>query len=890
MRNLLKRWTRAFARDEGVAGIVIAIVVSILAFSALAVFMAKHLGISREIVREQSGEKGQSISRDALFAYFKQHTDLPCPDTDLNGTANTPCNGSGVVTGTLPWQTLAISRDDAIDEYGRYYTYVVLADQEERQVCESVVNGYNSSDVDYPGTSIDQTSLEVRETGQAAGQGSYVRFAVISHGKNGLGGTTSTGTAMADPEAGSFEEDNVDITSVVYSGPYNATTGSTYFDDRVVTSGTTELENVCKTLAPGGQINATLGDDFADAGPGFDAGQWTTDGGANAPEQSGGQAVFDASGTYLATLTSWNFAPLTRPVYVSGYWTPDSGNATSGFSIVTRATPSTQTSDDLFTTGVTFRFFSTGTAGNNTVTIRESTGGAHATSGNYNLIQGQQYFIEAYDDGSAAWARISQVSNPSNAAEAIDTSLNVDLTGEQRVLFVGGSGTNRFDNVIIGTPMLSVLTGPADGFVSSADGTNDVSANLSLEAWIRPRTVQASGTAQTIISQWDTADLANSGFRLFLDGSALKLGLRSDAGANEDVTLGITATVNTWMHVAVTYDSSSDTVTAYKDGVLASSTIITTATGPINEGNVEFVVGADTMTSNTAASNFFSGNISDVRVWNSVRSATNIAQCYEKRLGGANCGTTGLVVNWKLDPTVFDGGIASTAAANYGGIGAAGTLRDGAYYAPALAIYFRPNANAVCDAEVRISSYECAFRTPQLAVDHGVITPPTDLIAIFAKAWAGGGGGYSAGGAPADNDGGGGAFARGLIPNSGAWDIVVGSAGALGSGGVDGTAGTSTTITVGSTLMFDVPPGTGGGDQNNNDNGNGGNIANGDIDNAVLNEDIADGAVPDAGCIPSGNPCTDPHWAPSYASTETPGRGGTTGGFAGHSGAVTILW
>jgi len=897
MKKYLNIVSRALTRDEGVAGIIIAMIISIAAFSALAVFMSKYSGPTRELEREQAALSKQAIAREALFVYFNRNTNLPCPDTDLDGDRDAadetaqPCTTStltGTLTGTLPWSTLGISREDAIDAYGRYYTYVVLANPAERAVCETVVNGYDSS-VSYPGSSVDQTSLEVREIGQSAGAGSYVRFAVISHGKNGLGGTTSSGTAMGAPVSGSSEEDNVDVTDVVYSGPYNATNGATYFDDAIITSDTTTLESACEALAPGGQINANMADDFSDAGPGFDATQWVTDGGADAPEQTGGQAVFDTAGTYLATRTTWNFAPLVRPIYVSANWTPAAG--TSAFTIVTRATPSTQQvspNQDLFTLGISFQFSSAG------IVVREHTGGSHATSsGTLTFTAGQQYLIEVFDDGASVWARISQVSNPANAVEARDPTLTDDLTGEQRVLFVNTAGTNSIDNVILGTPMLSALTGPADGFISSANGTNDTAADLTLEAWIRPRTIPSSGTAATIVSQWDGTDattLSNSGFRLYLNGSAVTLGLRSDAGGNQNVPLGITATANAWMHVAVSYDSATNTVMAYKDGVLASTTVTTTATGAINEGSVEFVVGADTMTSNSVASNFFYGNISDMRVWNTVRTADNIEDCYNRRLGGT-CGTTGLVVNWKLDPTAFDGGMASAVAATYGGVGAAGALNDGAVYAPALAIYFRPTANDVCAAQVRVSSYECAFRTPALAVAHGVFSPPAELPAIFAKAWAGGGGGYDAGGGAADNNGGGGAFARGLIPNSGTWNIVVGSAGAAGSGGTDGTAGTATSITVNSTAMFSVPFGTGGGDQNNNDNGNGGNIANGDIDAAVVNEEIADGDVPYAGCVPSGTTCADPHWAPSYASTQRPGLGGSTAGpFGGNAGAVALIW
>jgi len=890
----LKRWVRNCARDEGVAGVIIAMIISIVAFSALAVFMSKHIGPSRDLELFQRAEAKLTITRDALLLYFNQQTSktLPCPDTDLDGNQNSPCTGTGTVSGTLPWRTMGLARDDAVDGYGRYYKYVVVADAEEKSVCDSVTNAYDNSRVDYPGTTTDAATLEVRSTSQAAGTGEFVRFVVVSHGPNGLGGTTAAGTAMGAPVANSREEDNAASNPTeIFSGPFNGADGVDYFDDTVIFDSEHKLEASCEDSVTSGQVNASLTDNFT--GGTLDSTKWVTDGGGSAPTQTGGQAQFTASTSYLATLTTSMFAPEVRPIYVSTYWTPDASNTTSGFSIVTRATPSTLVSGDLFTTGVTFRFYSTGSAGSNTITIRDSTT-THATSGNYTLTAGQQYFIEAYDDGVSAWARISQVSNPSNAAEAIDTNLSVDLTGEQRVLFVNGSGTNRIDNLIIGTPMLSALTGPADGFVSSANGTNDTATNVTIEAWVRPRTIPGSGTAATIVSQWDTTALANSGYRLYLDGSDLMLGLRSDAGGTEAVDLGISATANEWMHVAVSYDSTSNTVRAYKNGSLSSTTTTTTATGVINEGSVEFVVGADTMTSNTAASNFFYGNISDVRIWNSVRSASNVATCYKRRLGGASCATTNLVVNWKLDPSALDGGMPSGTADAYAGIGTAGTFRDGAYYAPSLAVYFRPNANEVCPASARVSAYECAFRdvTATNTNGDGVFTPPANLTAIFVKAWAGGGGGNNEGGAPADNYGGGGAFGRGLVPNKGSWDITLGTGGAAAASG-DGGDGTDTTIDVGGDSMFGVEAGTGAGDNNNNDDGTGGN--NVAFDSEVVNDTDADGFEPAAGCIPAGDPCTDPNAGPSYlaAALRTPGRGGdgtSNTPFVGAAGAVILLW
>jgi alpha-tubulin suppressor-like RCC1 family protein len=94
--------------------------------------------------------------------------------------------------------------------------------------------------------------------------------------------------------------------------------------------------------------------------------------------------------------------------------------------------------------------------------------------------------------------------------------------------------------------------------------------------------------------------------------------------------------LNTWYHVAVSYDSLTQTLKLYKNGIL-----ISTANGvpaPIN-GN-EINIGAF----NQAA--FFNGNIEEVRVWNTVRTDSEIAASRNCELQGNEAG---LVAYYKFN-------------------------------------------------------------------------------------------------------------------------------------------------------------------------------------------------------------------------------------------------
>ena len=168
-------------------------IIAIVSFSALSIFLARNAGPARELALSKSANGALVRTEAAVYAYFQLQSpmSLPCPDTNLDGAADA-CSGAGTASGTLPWSTMGLSRDDAIDSYGRYYSYVVTADAAERQQCVNVDDAYSTA-VDYTGDTVFTTSLELRTVGQAAGQGRYVPFAIISHGANGLGARTSSG-------------------------------------------------------------------------------------------------------------------------------------------------------------------------------------------------------------------------------------------------------------------------------------------------------------------------------------------------------------------------------------------------------------------------------------------------------------------------------------------------------------------------------------------------------------------------------------------------------------------------------------------------------------------------------------------------------------------------
>lgn len=824
--------------DSGVAVLIIAAVIAVVAFTALAIFLGKLIG-NRELLRVQSGVSGEGRLVQAVYtAYFKSGPtsfSLPCPDTNATptGTAGT-CNSSGTTTGVLPWVTLGLGKSDVVDPYGNYYTYIVSA--QALTLCETVGSAaYASVTAEATGSLVANTDLTLETpSGSRA-----VAFAVIGHGPNGLGGKSSTtNSVVGTPTSGSHEAANAASTpSTIYADNYSSGT----FDDEVAAPAASDLEKVCKTLTPGGQLNATLSDNF-DSGTDRAAGTpssskfatGTTTATVAADQRSGSSqgnyvarfAAGSASPGVLATNTSYNFDPRVRRVYMSARWIPDPlvTSATDfGMSFATRATAADRTAavsgvsdNDDFTTstglGVTFRFhcgtddsfcgavaggtnIGSGSGVANYVSIR--TGGASLahSSGTFNLIRGEAYIIEAFDDGSNVWARITQEDDITNTASVITTT-TADLSGSQQLEFINHNGLSYLDDVTFGMPMLAMETNGTAGYASVAAPANTASSNtaLTVEAWIRPRKLPVDADLSdgipvvgSIVSKWSrSASATNNAYRLYIDTTGLinfDLSGPTSTPATTTFISGIKPDLNEWTHIAVVYDSAG-TVKFYQNGALASSTT-TTVTSANDTGARAFVVGAD---DDATSRNGFYGSISDVRVWQEARSAANILANYEKRL--AYSGTvSNLVVNWKLDLGTAVAFSTPPAAANTPSTsGSSGAFTGTAAYAPTLALYFRPFAKTingvtgVCPSYY-VGPYQCDFRTSSASGLASTLTIPSDLYEIYAKVWGAGGGAYDVG--TNERGGGAGGFSSGTIRTIGGvaisgatLDVLVGGYGA----------------------------------------------------------------------------------------------------------------
>jgi len=167
-----------------------------------------------------------------------------------------------------------------------------------------------------------------------------------------------------------------------------------------------------------------------------------------------------------------------------------------------------------------------------------------------------------------------------------------------------------------------------DGIDDVVRGQANSSTNLngsamSVEAWVKPLNFQYEPYLGTIIARY--YESSNRGFALAAGGSgAVYFGVFDDSSA-EITTANNTLTVNTWTHVAATFNRY--VLRVYINGLMVDSLIDSTAVGI--PGSIPLTVG------NThSLSRPWWGLIDEVKLWSRALSSAEIAQNYQNSYCG----------------------------------------------------------------------------------------------------------------------------------------------------------------------------------------------------------------------------------------------------------------
>jgi len=211
--------------------------------------------------------------------------------------------------------------------------------------------------------------------------------------------------------------------------------------------------------------------------------------------------------------------------------------------------------------------------------------------------------------------------------------------------------TNTYATVLNGTTQYWNI---ADVSQTGLDGMT----NLTIEFWVNFSTLPINQGRTFAITKWSNSVRSYSvDFNPGADGNN-----KMRFQVTSDVTNFTTATSNgdavsatgTWYHMALTFTGATKTIVMYVNGSSIALTHSVQNAGSVQDGDAPFRVSTD---GEATTEYYLPASVDDVRIWNDVRSAAQIAANYNCSLDGTE---TGLVGYWRFDNNGND----STANAN----------------------------------------------------------------------------------------------------------------------------------------------------------------------------------------------------------------------------------
>jgi hypothetical protein len=186
-------------------------------------------------------------------------------------------------------------------------------------------------------------------------------------------------------------------------------------------------------------------------------------------------------------------------------------------------------------------------------------------------------------------------------------------------------------------------------YMEASDSTSlSITGDVTIEFWVKFESTPSSGNAVDIVSKSTTTG----------DQRSYRVGLINNAGtlqlffaystdgtfqAGNDVRKNWSPSTATWYHVAIVFDASVPDVTYYVDTVAQGSPVSGSGTSLFNSSS------ALRLGNNPEGGAALDGVLDEVRVWNTERTSTQIADNYNLELAGNE---TGLVAYWPFEATI----------------------------------------------------------------------------------------------------------------------------------------------------------------------------------------------------------------------------------------------
>ena len=174
-----------------------------------------------------------------------------------------------------------------------------------------------------------------------------------------------------------------------------------------------------------------------------------------------------------------------------------------------------------------------------------------------------------------------------------------------------GTGGSSFSNT------KSIELDGIDDYVDCGSFSAYDNGDLSASIWIKKSTM---GTYEYALS--NSGSSAVAGFSIIFENAFRRVRVVRNTRTSDTISAyaDIGFTLNTWHNIAFTYQDSTRTLKVYNDGVLQNTTIGSAST---NSASLNLTIG-----SYQGTSNFTSGIIDEVSVFNTELSSTDITSIY----------------------------------------------------------------------------------------------------------------------------------------------------------------------------------------------------------------------------------------------------------------------
>ena len=197
------------------------------------------------------------------------------------------------------------------------------------------------------------------------------------------------------------------------------------------------------------------------------------------------------------------------------------------------------------------------------------------------------------------------------------------------------------------------LESTSSQYATAADSASlSITSDMTIECWIKLETLPSVlGANESLVTKWNVTGNLRS-YRMYIASANDKLTVKASIDGTEPGGTAVATTALTagiWNHLAWVYDADggANRNTFYLNGVTDGTDANTD--GGIHDNSSQLGVGV--FDHQTGAAQFLDSLIDEIRIWNDIRTAAEIANNYKREIDPME---QGLAAYWKLNNDYLD--------------------------------------------------------------------------------------------------------------------------------------------------------------------------------------------------------------------------------------------